>query len=226
MVKYKVDFNANTCESEVFKTDFNNDMTCRQHGKVYITSQALFDNIKVRIYDVATAEEEIWRPTEYDGYTYVTNSVRDDLITLSAGNGSYVYNKNRQFLYRIEHEFVTKPYTDSLLTQGGFYWGTSGNKTEVVNLKTNETILVNEGVNTADCITGAGGYVYISGDFEQRIAVYLEDGTFLDFLKIDNFGDGYISKINVITKQDGEVFLVMAPLGIGTPPLMIYNITP
>ena len=224
MVKYKINFSRKTCTREVFATDRNDDMTCRQHGKVYVTGQP-FGNIEVRIYNVDTNEMEIWDPPEPKSIFDVTNAVKDNQIILSAEMHSFVYNKDRVFLYKIRHRYFNEPYKDSLLTQGGFYWGTNGNKTEVINLKTNETKLVYGGVTKPYCITGAGGYVYITGYFEQQIAVYSEQGTFLDFLKIDNLGEGYLSKINTITKQNGEVFLVMAPLGRGTPPIMIYHLT-
>ena len=222
IVKYKIDFNTKTCTRQVFETARNDDMTCRQHGKVYVTG---YNNIEIRMYDAETHEMEIWDPTEPKGIFDVTNAVKDNWIILSVGMHSYVYNKAKQFLYKIQHIYTNKAYIDSLLTQGGFYWGTDGNKTEVFNWKTNETKLVHGGVTKPYCITGAGGYVYITGYFEQRIAVYSEQGTFLDFLKIDNLGEGYLSKINAITKQNGEVFLVMAPLGRGTPPVMIYSLT-
>ena len=224
MVKYKIDFYRKTCTRQVFETDRNDDMTCREHGKVYVIGQNL-RNITVRIYDIKTKEEEVWDPTEPEGLFDVTNAAKDTQIILSVGIHSYIYNKDRVFLHKIRHRHFNEPYKDSLLTQGGFYWGTNGNKTEVINLKTNGTKLVHGGVTKPYCITGAGGYVYITGYFEQQIAVYSEQGTFFDFLKIDNLGEGYLSKINAITKQNGEVFLVMAPLGRGTPPVMIYRLT-
>ena len=224
MVKYKINLYTKTCTREVFVTDRNYDMTCREHGKVYVIRRR-FQNITVRIDDIETNGLEIWDPTEPEGLFDLTNAVKDNRIILSVGMHSYVYNKDRVFLYKIRHRYFNEPYKDSLLTQGGFYWGTNGNKTEVINLKTNETKLVYGGVTKPYCITGAGGYVYITGYFEQQIAVYSEQGTFLDFLKIDNLGEGYLSKINAITKQNGEVFLVMAPLGRGTPPVMIYSLT-
>ena len=224
MVKYKINFYTKTCTREVFATDRNDDMTCREHGKVYVMGQSAI-NYAVRIYDIETNEMEIWEPREPKEIFHVTNAVKDNQIILSARMHSFVYNKDRVFLHKIRHRYFNEPYKDALLTQGGFYWGTNGNKTEVINLKTNGTKLVHGGVTKPYCITGAGGYVYITGYFEQQIAVYLEQGTFLDFLQIGNLGEGYLSKINTITKQNGEVFLVMAPLGRGTPPVMIYSLT-
>ena len=185
LVKYTVNTAARTCKGEVMDSGYQPySVSCSEDGKVYVT-----DNVKrniLKIYDVKTGDKEEWEIKEKPEY-YPIISMNNEFIVISSGRFSYVYDKDRVFLYKLTHHQVSQYLRTTYVTDTSVFWGAEANGGKgvvIMNLLTNDTKMSKE--FTPEGVAGTKkGYVYVTDSNRDDVGVYSRDGTFLNHLQID-----------------------------------------
>ena len=146
--------------------------------------------VRVRVYNINTGQrEEVW-DTNINSPSYKVHVSRSaEYIVLSAGNNTYVYNKDRTLLYSVTHDQVLYSFWQTYVTETGVFWGTvhQGFKLLIMDLSTKDSKLSTEGIVRAQGVSGTRkGYVYVSDYYDgPDVGVYSADGTYLHRLQID-----------------------------------------
>ena len=186
LVKYTIDYVTRTCTGQVLDSGYRvGSVGCSQGGLVFATEWTVG---VVRIYNVNTGHREVWNTSINTKTGRVHVSLSAEFIVLSAGNVSYVYNKDRVLLYNVTHHQVPGWFYQTYVTDTGVFWGTvwDGFKLLIMNLHTKYSKLSTEGIIKAYSVSGTrNGYVYITASNYVDVGVYSADGTFLHLLQID-----------------------------------------
>ena len=189
LVKYTIDAAARTCTGQVMDLGYYvHSVSCSEDEKVYVTEYGR-GNVKVRVYNVNTGHKEVWYTNIMSEVDKVPISLNNELIVISSGNLSYVYNNDQAFLYKVSHPQVIDFFRQTYVTDTGVLWGAGYTGEEgvfIMNLLTNDTLISKEGIVRPDSVSGSkNGYVYVTDRNRADVGVYSPDGTFLHDLHID-----------------------------------------
>ena len=188
VVKYTIDSVTRTCTGQVLDSGYRVwSVSCSQGGLVFATEWPT-GVVMVRIYNVSTGHREVWntRINSQSPFPYV--SLGAEFLVLSAGNVSYVYNKDRVLLYNVAHHQVLGWFLQTYVTDTGVFMGTvfRGYTLLIMNLHTKYSKISTEGIVRALGVAGTkNGYVYVSGVNGADVGLYSADGTYLHHLQID-----------------------------------------
>ena len=184
LIKYTIDTQEKVCRGEVLDEVTVNSLSCAMDGKVYVTpGWTGRGTVNVRIYDVNTGNYTVW---DTDIYLVdsggISPAVSSELIVISVHNASYVYNTDHVLLY--QRTQLSWGFLDSYISDGGIYWGATYAEKSllVVNLSSNNTIPIENGILSATGVTGIKGYVYVTNS--THVGVYSEGGTFMQYLQV------------------------------------------
>ena len=196
LVKYTIDYVTRTCTGQVLDSGYRvRSVSCSQGGLVFATEETTVV-VMVRIYNVSTGHREVWNTRINTQSEWVHVSLGAEFIVLSAGNVSYVYNKDRVLLYNVTHHQVSGWFYHTYVTDTGVFWGTiwEGYKLLIIDLSTKYSKISTEGIVRALGVSGTkNGYVYVTYVNRADVGVYSADGTFLHRLQIDPPpGGGYL----------------------------------
>ena len=188
LVKYTIDSVTRTCTGQVLDSGYEVwRVGCSQGGLVFAT-EWIAGVVMVRIYNVSTGHREVWNTSINTNINRVYVSLSAEFIVLSAGNVSYVYNKDRVLLYNVTHHQVSAWFLQTYVTDTGVFWGTvfRGYTLLIMDLHTKDSKLSTESIVRAYSVSGTkNGYVYITDLNTADVGVYSADGTFLHLLHID-----------------------------------------
>ena len=225
--KYTIDTSDRTCKQEVMDYSFGaNDVKCTREGKVYAT-QYIAGDVKIKIFDLKNGNDGIWEPTIHSNSGSVLIDCNEELIVISNGNYSFVYNKVKSYLYKIKHndiDLISPYFINMYLTEKSVLYGITniGHQVVVINLLTNGSYINVDGITEAEGVSGISkGYVYISRQISGNIGVYSDEGAFLFFLPADPPVKGEIS---VVRTSDGVTYLATASYYDRNAPTAIYRI--
>ena len=191
LIKYTIDPLAKNCTSQLLDTGYYlNSLSCSQNGQVFVTEQILGKEglVSVRIYNINTGHREVWNTNITARSRWVHVSFNADYIVISSDNVTYVYNTDRVLLYSVTHDQVSGGFWQTYVTETGVFWGILRNvwKLLIMNLRNKDTKVSTEGIVMAVGVSGtSNGYVYVTNQKKSEVGVYLADGTFMHYLRID-----------------------------------------
>ena len=226
MVKYTINSVTRTCTGQVLDSGYRVwSVGCSQGGLVFATEWTT-GVVMVRIYNVSTGHREVWNTSINTNINRVHVSLSAEFIVLSAGNVSYVYNKDRVLLYNVTHHQVSYQFLQTYVTDTGVFWGTVFRiyKLLIMNLHTKDSKLSTEGIVRAYCVSGTrNGYVYITASNYVDVGVYSAEGTFLHLLQIDRPpGGGYLYFSGAVSLSPTEGLIAFSTL-YGAAPIAVYK---
>ena len=200
-------------------------MACSKNGVVYVSEREDYDEFTgIRIYDVKSKEIIIWVPGEFklDGRWQVFLAVNNNTIVITFSHLSYVYDKDRQFLYWMRNPYIPMFYelSDTYLTPSNYFWGCQMQKTQdsglvfVTDLQANTSHVFDDinDIRWPFRITGLrNGYVIVDHNYkyEHGYRVYTENGTYQNLLPVDKEGSRDMS---MIMSNQGENLLALGPI--------------
>ena len=220
LVKYTIDYVTRTCTGQVLDSGYTvRSVSCSQGGLVFATEQ-ITGVVMVRIYNVSTGHREVWNTRINSQSALVHVSLSAEFLVLSAGNVSYVYNKDRVLLYNVAHPQVSRWFYQTYVTDTGVFWGTTnGFKLLIMNLSTKDSKLSTEGIIKAYSVSGTRkGYVYITNMNRADVGVYSADGAFLHLLHIDPLpGRGRLYYSGAVSLSPTEDLIAFSTWDYTTP---------
>ena len=191
LIKYTIDYLARNCTSQVIDTGYYPfSASCSQNGQVVVTERPVGKDVLVlvRIYNVNTGYREVWNTNITSQSRRVHVSFNAEYIVISSDNVTYVYNKDRVLLYSVTHDHMSGGFWQTYITETGVFWGILRNvwKLLIMNLRNKDTKVSTEGIVMAYGVSGtSNGYVYVTNQKKSEVGVYLADGTFMHYLRID-----------------------------------------
>ena len=225
LVKYTVNTMARTCTGEVMDSGYKvYSVSCSEDGRVYATEYKI-GNIVVRVYNVNTGLSEVWdtKVQSQDGVNAI--SMNNELIIISSGHLSYVYNKDRFFLYTLTHHQLSYYFRQTYVTDRDVFWGaefTGGEGVFIMNLLTNDTVISTDGIVKPEAVSGTR-FVYVTDVNHTDVGVYSPDGTFLHYLQIDPpEGGGGLWYSGIIRPSDNEALIAFSTWNIYSP-IAVYK---
>ena len=184
--------------------------------------------VMVRVINVSTGHREVWNSNINSQSKYVSVSLGAGYIVVSAGNNSYVYNKDRALLYSVTHDQVSW-FRQNYVTDTGVFWGTVSeeDKLLIMNLSTKRTKLSTDGIVRTRGVSGTrNGHVYVTDQNNADVGVYTADGTFLHRLHIDPprgaWGLFYSGALRLSNTED----LIAFSTWDGRRPIAVYKTHP
>ena len=229
LVKYTINPVARTCTGQVLDSGYRvSSVSCSQGGLVFVTEWTT-GVVRVRVYNMRTGErEEVW-DTNINSQSYSVHvSLSARFIVLSAGNISYVYNKNRALLYSVIHDQVSRiEFEQTYVTETGVFWGTVAGIYEllIIDLSTKHTKLNTEGIVRAQGVSGTrNGYVYVTDYNWDVVGVHSSNGTFLHHLHIDPppVKEGHLFNSGAISLGHTEDLIAFGTFD-QTTPIVLYR---
>ena len=108
LVKYTINSVTRTCTGQVLDSGYAvHSVGCSVGGLVFVTEYTT-GVVMVRVINVNTGQrEEVWNTNINSQSEIVRVSLSAGYIVLSAGNKSYIYNKDRTLLYSVTHDQVS-----------------------------------------------------------------------------------------------------------------------
>ena len=210
LLKVKVNMDTKSCGIEVIDSDMEAwQLSCTKEGRIYV-SDFSGANRKLYIYELKTGDKRIWETQE--NINILSIGSNENYVVLNQYYESYVYAKNKTFLFKILHAKLLGQTTDLYITNNDILWGATTESLVMSNLKTKESkvIYVNDGVENGWHLSGTSdGHVFVTDFLNQKVGVYLEDGTFLHFLEFDppEGGSRSLSINDIIELQSGKAIL-------------------
>ena len=212
--RYTVNKDEKTCKRQVL--DFGYipiQVACTRQREVFITSYT--EPGKVWVYDLDMGRRQIWEPLELkDMFMTVTVNEHFIVFTEDYDGISFIYTRERVFLYKIEGELYSR-YT--FVTPNNFLWAGSivENEYHIIDLETNETSSKPGGDFGMFCIDGTRqGYVYITvSNFDTKevyMTVHLESGQFLHLIDISSLHFHLYPIQSTIEHGDGSTLMAFA----------------
>ena len=227
LVKYTIDSVARTCTGQVLDTGYwIRSVSCSQGGLVYATEGlggVLVE--KVRVYNIKTGHREVWDPSINSESSWVHVSLNAGFIVISAGNHSYLYNKDRVLQYTVIHEQVSDIFWQTYVTDTGVFWGTTfRHKLLIMNLHTKHSTIITEGIVLARGVSGTrNGFVYVTEDNSDDVGVYSTEGTFLHKLFIGStIGERNLAYSGAISLSNTEDLIAFSTWDDATP-IAVYR---
>ena len=226
LVKYTINRVTRTCTGQVLDSGYRVwSVSCSQGGLVFATERTT-GVVMVRIYNVSTGHREVWNPSINSQTGVVHVSLSAEFIVLSAGNVSYVYNKDRVLLYNVTHHQVSVFFIQTYVTDTGVFWGTvyRGFKLLIMDLSTKDSKLSTEGIVRARGVSGTkNGYVYVTYVNTADVGVYSADETFLHRLHIDPPPEGgYLYNSGAVRLSPTEDLIAFRTVHEATP-IAVYK---
>ena len=225
-MKYTIDYVTRTCTGQVLDSGYRvGSVSCSQGGLVFATEWTT-GVVMVRIYNVSTRHREVWNTSINTKSDRVHVSLSAEFLVLSAGNVSYVYNKDRVLLYNVAHHQVSGWFHQTYVTDTGVFWGTvwEGYKLLIMNLSTKDSKLSTEGIVMARGVSGTrNGYVYVTDWNQADVGVYSADGTYLNPLHIDRpSGGGSLVYSGAVSLSPTEALIAFSTW-YGAAPIAVYK---
>ena len=219
LVMYNINITAKTCEGRVIKyMPWVSSVSCSQGGKV-LTSANDGKEVKILMYDAKTQRKRWWDTDIRRNNEIVRISENQDCIVIYRGREGYIFTKDR-VLYNVTHFHALGHFYQVHVTAMGMLWGTSqDNKLLIINLVTNETNTINQGIVEADGVTGtSNGYVYVTDVNAADVGVYQPNGTFLHKLQINRpEGAGGLRYSAALTTSDNEALIAFSTWDVAFP---------
>ena len=226
VVKYTIDYVTRTCTGQVLDSGYRVwSVSCPQGGLVFATERTA-GVVVVRIYRVSTGHREVWNTRINTQSGWVRVALGAEFLVLSAGNVSYVYNKDRVLLYNVTHHQVSGRFIQTYVTVTGVFWGTvwEGYKLLIMDLSTKDSKLSTESIVRARGVSGtSNGYVYVTDVNRADVGVYSADGAFLHRLNIDppeGGGGLYWNGAVSLSPTEG---LIAFSTGDDATPIVVYK---
>ena len=222
--KYTLSTTAKTCRGELMDSGYvPNDVACWSDGKCYVPEN-IGRATRVRIYDMNAGTHETWDLSISTGFTRI--AVNNEFIVVTPERESFVYNKEREFLYKIVHTQMGGRFHHTHITDTNKFIGTGRSHIVLIyDLETRE-MNISRRVMRAFGVSGTRqGYIFVQGEMNE-IGVYSHNGEFLHFLQTDLPENILYFESSAYKTKVGESFMALEPVKNLTSPIRISRLSP
>ena len=212
LVMYNINITAKTCVGTVIQYVLTvSSVSCSQGGKVLVSANDGRE-VKILMYDAKTQQKRWWNTDIRRNNRRVRISENQDFIIIYCDREGYIFTKDL-VLYNVTHFILLGHFYQIHVTDMGLLWGTTkDNELVLINLLTNETNTINQGIVEANGVTGTrNGYVYVTDVNAADVGVYEPNGTFLHNLQINPpEGPGSLIYSAALTTSDNEAVIAFS----------------